>query len=48
MAWRFGCSHLYWAEIFVTDYKFYMNYKLIILLKAALGFPSAILLQMSV
>jgi len=46
MAWRFGCPHLYWAKIFLTDCKFYVNYQLIILLKAALGFPSAILLQM--
>ena len=26
MAWRFGCPHLYWTKIFLTDCKFYMNY----------------------
>ena len=42
MAWRFGCPHLYWAKIFLTDCKFYMNYKFINSIKEALGFPLAI------
>ena len=49
MLWRFGGPHLYWAKIFRTDCEnYYMNYKLVILIKAALGFPSAILLHILV
>ena len=48
MLWRFGCPHLYWAKIFLTVCKFYLNNKMINSIKAALGFPLAIFLQTSV